>query len=72
VDISSVARLAVGMIGMCRAIRETPNLPLHAPVLLLSDTTSWPEDGDEKVRATRFTLPILYIDLVSVYVLPIH
>jgi hypothetical protein len=74
VDILSDARLAVGMVGMRRAIQGTPNLPLDAPGLLHSDKSSWPYDCDEQVRVTRFSIPVIYIciDLLSVYVLAIH
>jgi hypothetical protein len=41
VDILSAARLVVGMVGMRRAIRGTPNLPLHAPGLLHNDKFWW-------------------------------
>jgi hypothetical protein len=65
VDILSAARLAVGMVGMRRAIRGTPNLPLEAPGLLHADESSWPHDSDAQVRVTRFSI-------LSVYVLAIH
>jgi hypothetical protein len=61
VDILSAARLAVGMGGMHRAIRETQNLPLHASGLLHSDESLWPYDPDAEVRVTRFSIPIIYI-----------
>jgi hypothetical protein len=74
VDILCAARLAVDMIGMRRAIRGTPNLPLHASGLLHSDEFSWPHDRDAQVRVTRFSIPAIYIyiDLLSFYVLAIH
>jgi hypothetical protein len=73
VDILSAARLAVGMFGMRRAIRGTPNLPLDAPGLLNADESSWPYDTDAQVRVTRFSILLyIYIDLMSVYVLVIH
>jgi hypothetical protein len=56
VDILSVARLAVSMVGMRHAIQETPNLPLHAPDLLHSDTFWWPHDHNAQVRVTRFNI----------------
>jgi hypothetical protein len=61
VDILSAARLAVGMVGMGRAIRGTSNLPLDAPGLLHSDKFSWPHDRDAQVRVTRFSIPVIYI-----------
>jgi hypothetical protein len=61
VDILSAARLAVGMVGMRRAIRGTPNLSLDAPGLLHSDEFSWPHDRDAQVRVTRFSIPGIYI-----------
>jgi hypothetical protein len=60
VDILSIARLAVGMVGMRCAIRGTPNLPLDAPGLLHTDESSWPYDSDAQVRVTRFGI-LLYI-----------
>jgi hypothetical protein len=74
VDILSIAHLAVGMVGMRRAIRGIPNLPLHASGLLHSDEFWWPHDRDAQVRLTRFSIHIIYIyiDLLSVYVLAIH
>jgi hypothetical protein len=60
VDILSAARLAVGMVGMRRAIRGTPNLPFDAPGLLHTDESSWPYDSDAQVRVTRFSI-MLYI-----------
>jgi hypothetical protein len=74
VNILSIARLAIGMVGMRRAIRGTPNLPLHAPGLLHTDELWWPHDHDAQVRVTRFSIPVIYIyiDLLSVYILAIH
>jgi hypothetical protein len=60
VDILSAARLAVGMVGIRRTIRGTPNLPLDAPGLLHADESSWPYDSDAQVRVTRFSI-LLYI-----------
>jgi hypothetical protein len=60
VDILSAARLAAGMVGIRRASRGTPNLPLDAPGLLLTDESSWPNDSDAQVRVTRFSI-LLYI-----------
>jgi hypothetical protein len=61
VNILSVARLAVGMVGMRRAIRGTPNLPLHVSGLLHIDEFWWPHDRDAQVRVTRFSIPVIYI-----------
>jgi hypothetical protein len=61
VDILSAARLAVGMVGMRRTIRGTPNLPLDAPCLLHNDESSWPYDRDAQVRVTRFNILVIYI-----------
>jgi hypothetical protein len=61
VDILSTARLGVGMVGMHRAIRGTPNLPLDGLGLLHSDEFLWPHDRDAQVRVTRFSIPIIYI-----------
>jgi hypothetical protein len=72
VDILSAARLAVGMVGMRRAIRGTLNLPLHVLGLLHRDEFWWPHDRDAQVRVTRFIIPVIYIDLLSIYVLTIH
>jgi hypothetical protein len=73
VDILSAARLAIGMVGMRRAIRGTLNLPLNAPGLLHADESSWPYDSDAQVRVTRSSILLyIYIDLLSVYVLAIH
>jgi hypothetical protein len=72
VNILSAARLAVGMVGMRHAIRGTPNLPLDAPGLLHTDESLWPYDSDAQVRVTRFNIPVIYIDLLSVYILAIH
>jgi hypothetical protein len=60
VNILSAARLAVGMVGMRRAIRGTLNLPLDASGLLHTDESSWPYDSDAQVRVTRFII-LLYI-----------
>jgi hypothetical protein len=60
VDILSAARLVVGMVGMRRAIRGTPNLLLDAPGLLHTDESSWPYYSDAQVRVTRFCI-LLYI-----------
>jgi hypothetical protein len=65
VDILSVTRLAVGMVGMRRAIRGTPNLPLDASGLLHANESSWPYDSDAQVRVTRFSI-LLYIYLSPV------
>jgi hypothetical protein len=56
VNILSAARLAIGMVGMRRAIRGTPNLPLDAPGLLHANESSWPYDSDAQVRVTRFSI----------------
>jgi hypothetical protein len=60
VNLLSAARLAVGMVGMRRAIRGTPNLPLDASGLLHTDESSWPYDSDAQLRVTRFSI-LLYI-----------
>jgi hypothetical protein len=68
VDILSAARLAIGMVGMRRAIRCTPNLSLDAPGLLHTDESSWPYDSDAQVRVTRFSI-LLYI-YIYIYIYP--
>jgi hypothetical protein len=68
VDILSAARLAVDMVGMRRAIRGTPNLPLHAPGLLNTDESSWPYDSDAQVRVTRFSIMLYIYIYIYIYI----